>query len=140
MEELQSQITLAVLVPYILQWLKGQTWFPLVGFNSGGMNRFVAAVVAIIGGFGLATHFDGAGGVLTISGLTIPNVWQGILHSAQQFLMQHAVYKTAIAPPLPGPTQSAAREGTGVTLPTETFADAAKHAEEGQKDSKDKTV
>lgn len=109
MTEWQSQLSLALLVPYALQWLKGQKWFPLVKYTTDNLNRLVAAVAAFIAGFGIAINFDDAAGTLTVTGLTLAGLWTGAQHAVQQFLMQHTVYKLAIAPPKPGIEQSEER-------------------------------
>lgn len=110
MNELQSQLSLALLVPYILQWLKGQKWFTLMDYQSGVTNRIISALVAGAAGFGVAFSFNSAAGALTITGLTVAGVWQGALHIAQQFLMQHAAYKVLIAPPQTGLAQAVVRD------------------------------
>jgi hypothetical protein len=113
MNELQSQLTLALIVPYLLQWLKGQSWFPLVSFTSGKLNAIVAAIIATAAGFGIAFNYNPDVGALTITGLTAAGLWQGLLHAVQQFFMQHAAYKTLIAPSLPGAEQAAWRDAAG---------------------------
>lgn len=99
MNELQTQIGFSLLVPYVLEWLKGQKWFPFVGFDTGKLNAAVSGLIALATGLGIATNFDTAHGVLTISGLTEVGIINGLKHGLLQFLMQHAAYRTLIAPP-----------------------------------------
>ena len=106
MNELQSQITLALIVPYILQWLKSRSWFPILTMAGGKMNAIVAAAVAIAGGVGIAFTFNDQTGILTVSGLTWTSIWPGLQHAVMQFMMQHAAYRTLIAPATPGALQS----------------------------------
>lgn len=96
MDKLSTQLTLGMLVPYILEWLKGQKWFPAMGPNNPWLNRIVAAIIAGAAGFGITGHFESSAGVLTITGLTLANIQQGLFHSVLQYLLQHTVYKTAI--------------------------------------------
>lgn len=107
MGELQTQLTIGMVVPFVMQWLKSQSWFPLASLSGGWLNRITAAVIAIAAGFGITTHFQG--GELTISGLTLPNIWSGIQHAVMQYMVAHTTYKMAIAPPLPGAEQAAQR-------------------------------
>ena len=101
MNELQSQITLALIVPYILQWLKSQSWFPFLTLPGGKLNTMVAAIVAIAGGLGIAFSFNDQTGILTVSGLTWASLWPALQHAVMQFMMQHAAYRTLIAPAPP---------------------------------------
>jgi hypothetical protein len=103
--ELQSQLTLALIVPYILQWLKAQKWFPLITMAGGRINAIVAAVVAAGAGLGIAISFNDQTGILTVSGLTWMSLWPAIQHAVLQFMMQHAAYRTLIAPAKPGAEQ-----------------------------------
>lgn len=109
MTEWQSQVSLALLVPYVLQYLKKSKWFPLVSYTTDKLNRTISAVIAFVAGFGIAINFDDSAGVLTVTGLTIAGLWTGTLHAVQQFLMQHTVYKLAVAPPPPGVEQAIVR-------------------------------
>lgn len=109
MNELQSQITLALIVPYLLQWLKGQKWFPLLSYYSGKLNAGTAFVIASLGGLGIGFHFDYDTHQLIVSGLAWASIWAGLQHVVAQFMMQHAAYKTLIAPPQPGAVQAQER-------------------------------
>lgn len=110
MDELQSQLTLALLVPFILQWLKRSSWFPVLTMETSKLNAIVASIIAVAGGVGIAFTYNAQSGVLTVTGLTLASIWNALQHSILQFMMQHTVYRVAIAPPLPGPTQAAQRE------------------------------
>lgn len=109
MNEFSSQLTLALVVPYVLQWLKGQSWFPLVSYYSGKLNASVAFLIAALGGLGIGIHYNGTLHELTVTGLTMAGIWTGLQHVVQQWLMQHAAYRTLIAPPQPGAVQSSQR-------------------------------
>lgn len=110
--EFGSQVTLALAVSFVLQWLKKQTWFPWLSFETEKVNRLVSVFISIVAGFGVYFVFDHATGVLTISGLTLANLMHALSHAGEQFMLQHAAYRTVIAPPLPGITQAIVREQT----------------------------
>lgn len=105
--EFQSQLTLALIVPFILQWVKRSNSFKWITLESGRLNTIVAATIATLGGLGIAFAFNADTGTLTITGLSIAGIWNGLQHVILQFMMQHTVYRLAIAPPLPGAVQAA---------------------------------
>ena len=106
---LEQHISLAVVTPYLLQWLKGQKWFPFLSYTSGTMNRWITALVAAAAGFGIGVSFNSDAGVLTVTGLTLAGLWAGTQHAIVQWAMQHGAYKTLIAPALPGAVQATER-------------------------------
>lgn len=106
---LEKHISLAVALPYILQWLKGQRWFPLLSYTSDNLNRWMTALVAVAMGFGIGINFNQAAGVLTVTGLTLAGLSAGVQHALVQWAMQHGAYKTLIAPPMPGAVQATKR-------------------------------
>ena len=111
MGELQTQLTIGMVVPFVLQYLKSQKWFPLLSMSGGMLNRITAGIVAIATGFGITAHFGD--GTLTLSGLTLANIWAGAQHSIMQYMVSHTVYKAAVAPPLAGAVQAQARTVAG---------------------------
>ena len=106
--EVSSQATLAIITAFGLQWLKSRPWFPLLNFNTDRLNQAVSTAVAIVSSVGILATFEH--GVLTISGLTAANVYHIVSRAVEQYAMQHATYKMAIAPPLPGVMQDADRK------------------------------
>lgn len=114
---LETQATLAVAMPYLLQWLKGRAWFPFMSYTSGTMNRWMTALIAFLTSLGIHTVYDASAGTILISGLTLAGIAGGVQHAALQWAGQHFVYKALIAPPLAGATQAASRaEPTAVVL------------------------
>jgi hypothetical protein len=97
-------------MPYLLQWLKGKSGFPLMSYNSETLNRWFTAFVALCTGLGIQMSFNAGAGTLLISGLTFASVASAAQHAAFQWAMQHGVYKTMIAPSLPGAVQSTQRQ------------------------------
>lgn len=97
---LGEQLPTAIIVTYLIEWLKTKPWFPFAKIDGVKINRACAVVMAIITGIGLHIAFDPAigNGTLTITGLN----WSSIVHSAwaaiQQYALQHVIYWTAIVP------------------------------------------
>lgn len=113
---LETHVSLAVVMPYLFQWLKGQRWFPLLSYTSDNMNRWITALLAAFAGFGIGMNFNSVAGVLTISGLTVAGISAGVQHALVQWAMQHGAYKTLIAPPLPGAVQATKRSAPNATI------------------------
>jgi hypothetical protein len=112
MDPLGIQVAAAIATTYAIQWLKGKldkTSFPL-GFSNPKFNAFVAGVFAFATSLGIAFHFDAAAHQLIISGLSWEGVQTGAGHFVQQYLFQHAAYKSLVAPSLPGFVQAQKRD------------------------------
>lgn len=116
MTELQFQALLAMAIPNVIQWLKGTSWFPFANFSGGSINRVFSWTIAAATGLGIAFKYDPAVGSVLITGLTIAGITHGLGHVVFQLLANHYVYKTIVAPPLPG-LQQAINRDTG-TLAT----------------------
>ena len=110
MDEMQSQIGLGLLVVFVLQWLKGQKWFPFVSFDSQRINRIIGIVVAAAASWGIVGTFDYGTGTLNITGLTPDHLWSWAQHAGYQWLIQQAAYRGIVAPALPGAQQATRRE------------------------------
>jgi hypothetical protein len=108
--ELSTQATIAVFVSFAIQWLKKSSWFPFLTVETEKFNRWVSVIVAALSGFGIYATW--ASGTLSVTGVTAANVLHALTHGVQQFALQHAAYRTLIAPPLPGAVQAQQREQT----------------------------
>lgn len=108
--ELATQASTAVLLSYALQWLKTSKWFPFITTETQALNRWVSAIVGFVSGFGIFATWDHSAGALTITGLTAANLLHAAVRGVQQFVFQHAAYRTLVAPPLPGAEQSQAAD------------------------------
>lgn len=95
-ELLSSQIGAAGISVYIIQWLKNAAKIPVVTQSSDKVNRILSALLAAVAVVGIQVQFDQAGGVLTITGLTLASVvtlgWNWIV----QIVLQEVVYKGAV--------------------------------------------
>ena len=99
MDTMTAQVVLGALAAYVLQWLKRASWFPLLTENSTKawkvlLSGIVAAATA------LSINFDWASatGTLTISGLTWPHIWNGLIAFGLSFLSQHTSYELLVRP------------------------------------------
>lgn len=125
------QAVLAIAMPRVLQWLKGKTSFPLLSYTSGKLNFWITGLIASLTSFGIHFVFNAGAGTLLITGLTTAGLWAGIQHAALQWAAQHFVYKTTIAPTLPGAVQATIR-----AEPTKTIVEPMAGAEGPAKDPK----
>lgn len=110
METFPLQVALAVLMPIVLQWLKAQRWFAFMNFHGGKLNATTAAIAALLGGLGIGFQFNYDTHQLIVSGLSWAAVWAAAQHWLIQWAMQHAAYKTIIAPPQAGVVQAQQRD------------------------------
>jgi hypothetical protein len=94
---LGHQVQIAIILPYVLEWLKSKPWFPLIRANSLWLNRITAGVAALVTAGVLHYNFA-ADGSFTFSG-NIYTMAHVMWAASTQYAMQHFVYKTAIAPP-----------------------------------------
>jgi hypothetical protein len=104
--QLATQASVAVLVSYALQWIKQSKWFPFITTETQTLNRWISAVVAFASGLGIFFTWNHTAGTLTIAGLTAANLLHAGTGMIQQWLFQHAAYRTLVAPPLPGAVQA----------------------------------
>jgi len=105
-----SQFILAYATTFILQWLKEKPWFPWISYETEKLNKLVSYTVAFLTGLGVYVVFDKAAGVLTISGLTLANLYHALTHMGGQLVLQQVAYRHIASPPLPGRMQSTDRE------------------------------
>lgn len=94
---LGQQVPVAIMTAYVLEWLKSKPWFPFANCDTAWMNRITAALCAL--GTALAIHitFNSVDGTLLVTGLRAQSIIHGLWAAAQQYALQHFVYKTAIA-------------------------------------------
>lgn len=114
MNDIEQHALLAMVVPFILQWMKGSKFFPFISYAGGWMNRIVAAIVAGLLGLGVAFNFNDDTGTLTVTGLTLATLWPAAQHIAFQIMSQHTVYKLVVAPPMSGIMQAQVRDAATV--------------------------
>jgi len=94
-----TQVLIGAVVAYLLQWLKGQRWFPFITEQGSKYAKVaISAVVAAASAFAIDFDWNGAAGTLLISGLTWSHIWGGLVAFGISFLSQHASYELLIHP------------------------------------------
>jgi hypothetical protein len=108
-----TQIVVGIVFSYGLQWLKKASWFPLLTERSGRYLKVaLSAVVAAGSALAISVAWDPAG-VLTISGLTVGNLWAGLQAFLVSFLVQHISYEKLVRAAAPASAPSQASVGMG---------------------------
>lgn len=92
-----EQIPIAIISAYAIEWLKQQTWFPFAKMNALWLNRCTSAFAAFVTA-GAIHYTFGANGDFSFTG-NIYTVIHGLWSAAQQYALQHVVFKVAISPP-----------------------------------------
>jgi hypothetical protein len=93
---------IAVLSSVIIQWMKKSELaiFDFLGTekNKQAVNLYFSIFVAFVTSIGIGYKYDGATGVLVISGLTLAGIQHGLWHWFTQWIGQHISYKAIIVP------------------------------------------
>jgi len=104
-QELGTQVTLALMGAGILQWLKNRAWLPFVNAHSATINHVIMIISS--GLFAIGIHFvwDSAAHSLTITGLSLTTILHGLFLWAKQwtyqFLVHRGVYGGVATSPTP---------------------------------------
>jgi hypothetical protein len=81
----------------LLQWWKKNPRLALMTEDaSKWARRRVAIITSILAAIGVHASFDAATGILTISGLLLPGIWQALGDAVRQFTFQQFIYRSAI--------------------------------------------
>lgn len=96
-----TTFTSSAIVVYLMQRLKGATWFPLVQADRAKLNRLFSIGAAAIGAMSVEWVWDPSVRSLTIH---IPTLWTavvGLWHWLNHYAMQETIYQaTAARPPV----------------------------------------
>jgi hypothetical protein len=88
---------LSIASAWLMEKLKLASWFPgLTPESTASVQKLFSAVVAILTAVGVTITYDATVGTLMITGLTLSNIGQIGLLSAQNFLTQHMWYHGVI--------------------------------------------
>jgi len=98
--ELGAQATTAILVSFVMQWLKKSRFFPWLTVETETLNYWVSAIIAFLTGVGIFVTWSQ--GTLTISGLTSVNIYHALVRGVEQWAFQTTAYRALIAPPPAG--------------------------------------
>jgi hypothetical protein len=99
MDTMQVQVVLGAVFAYILQWLKGASWFPLLTESSTTFIKVLwSAILAAFTALGLSYSYDPTLGVLAIGGLTWSHVGQSLVQFLFALIVQHGSYELLVKP------------------------------------------
>lgn len=96
-EQLTSQVTIAIIVAHILEWLKANPKIPFVRYGAFWINAIAAAGAALVSAGVLEYTFDPSG-AFTMSG-NIYGIMAWAWTAVQQYALQHIMYRTTVEPP-----------------------------------------
>lgn len=100
MDSAISQLTLSAIIVWVIEHLKGASWFPvLTPESTEKFKRVVGAIVAGLAAVGVSYQYDPTLGVLTIKGLTIASIGNFAWTWMQNFVMQQGVYHGVMKKP-----------------------------------------
>lgn len=89
---------IAILTPYILEWLKRTPFVPFLNDINVWRVRLLSMVTAVTTSVGISFSYDASLGQLIVTGLTFGAVLQLLFQAAVQFKVQETVYRAAIKP------------------------------------------
>lgn len=89
---LGTKATVALFIIFFQQWLKRQTWFPLLTYESKRMNHLFSIAMAGLGTLGIHFTWNAGEHSLMITGLSMAAVGGGLLHWGQQYLLTKVGY------------------------------------------------
>ena len=96
-----SQATIALFASHIIEWLKGQHWFPFAKYGEFWLNAVTAAIAAAVSAGAVQYTYESSG-AFTMSG-NVYSIAALIWKWVEQYSLQHILFKTTIEPP-PTPT------------------------------------
>ncbi len=108
MDSAISQLTISAIIVWLIDKLKGASWFPvLTPQSSERFKQVVGGIAATVASLGITYHYDPTLGVLTIGGLTLASIGNFAWVWAQNFVTQqvlyHGVAKNGSSPSNPQP-------------------------------------
>ena len=80
------------IVVWLIQWLKGASWFKPLAPHTATLNRVVAFAVALAQAAGVTWHWNQVAGQLVISGLMWATIEQGIWTALAALVTNELVY------------------------------------------------
>jgi hypothetical protein len=102
---LGSKATLALLVVYLMNWLKSSKLAPVINYGSSRLNHLVAVVLTGAAGLGIHFTWNSQAHSLTIAGLSAATIGSGLWSWLQQYLVTKFTYhmvRDKISPATPG--------------------------------------
>ena len=99
MSQAEVQIVVGFLAPFLLQFVKKSSWFPLLTDRTDKIIKMVwSALVAAGSALAITFVFDPTLGQLTVTGLTWSNIGHGMLTFLVSMISQQVSYRMLINP------------------------------------------
>ena len=96
-QEWGFSVVWAFLTSSFLEWLKRHPQIALVSERTAfGVQRGLGVLMSIATALGIHVAFDATAGVLTITGLLLPSIWQLGTESLRQWVFSELIYRTAV--------------------------------------------
>lgn len=95
MDNLGQQIPLGLVLVFIQNWLKQQTWFPWLNYQSAKMNHLFAIITSGLATFGLHASHTGtftSGGSILITWPAGTVILAGVWHWVSQYAISKGLY------------------------------------------------
>jgi hypothetical protein len=94
-----SSVVWAFLSSTFLEWIKRNRSISILSERSAWIaQRLIGIALAFGAAAGIHASFDGAAGVLTVSGLLWPDVASALGETVRQWVFQEISYRTAVKP------------------------------------------
>jgi hypothetical protein len=95
---MSTQVGIALIVPFVLQWLKKTPFVPWINERTDWVVRLLSMAVAVASSVGIIVTWDPAAGSLLITGINVQAIANLLFQSWAHFKGQEIVYRTAIKP------------------------------------------
>jgi predicted Co/Zn/Cd cation transporter (cation efflux family) len=95
---MSTQVGIALIVPFVLQWLKNTPLMPWINHRTDWVVRLLSMAVAVASSVGIIVSWDPEAGALLITGLHLDKIAALIFQAFAHFKGQEIVYRTAIKP------------------------------------------
>lgn len=100
MDSAISQLTVSTIIVWVIERLKGASWFPVLTVESTErFKRIIGAIFAGLAAVGVTYSYDPNLGVLTIKGLTLTSIVGFLWAWLQNFIVQQGVYHGVVKKP-----------------------------------------
>ena len=102
-EQITDQLGASAVIVFIMQWLKGRSWFPWLTEKTDTLNRWLAVGLSGLAALGIHMTFDQAAGTLTITGINAAAILAAAWVWLKSYAVQETMYrvvkaKTVVAP------------------------------------------
>lgn len=96
-QEWGFSVVWAFLGSSFLEWIKRHPSLSVISERTAwGMQRLIGVLLAVATALGVHVAFDSQAGVLTVTGLMLPSMWQLGTESLRQFVFTEVTYRLAV--------------------------------------------